>query len=150
MAKTNREYHVSWEIEVYASSAKEAAKKALAIHRDPTSTATVFDVTPTEGRNAGQTKHIDLEKGNSTVAALDKKHFTYEADAKGYRLFYKGRYIGGANEGGWKEKPLHWRHARANVKMFGEQAQMEIGYLSDGSEQRLMLNDILKEEASHS
>jgi hypothetical protein len=33
--------------------------------------------------------------------------------------------------------------------MFGEQARTEIGYLSSGTEQRLMLNDILKEEAAH-
>jgi hypothetical protein len=83
------------------------------------------------------------------MAALDKKHFTYEANADGYRLLYKGRYIGGAGVRLPREKPLHWRHARANVKMFGEQARAEIGYLVSGVEQRLMLNDILNEEAAH-
>jgi hypothetical protein len=36
------EYTVRWEIDVDADSAYEAARKALAIQRDPDSTATVF------------------------------------------------------------------------------------------------------------
>lgn len=38
------EYHVIWEIDIHADSPQEAAKKALSIHRDPESIATVFDV----------------------------------------------------------------------------------------------------------
>lgn len=38
------EWTVSWEIQVTASSAEEAARKALAIQRNPGSTATVFAV----------------------------------------------------------------------------------------------------------
>lgn len=37
-------YLVKWEIEVDAESPVEAAKKALAIQRDPDSMATVFEV----------------------------------------------------------------------------------------------------------
>lgn len=39
-----KEYFVQWEIGVMADSHEDAARKALAIHRDPNSTATVFDV----------------------------------------------------------------------------------------------------------
>jgi hypothetical protein len=37
-------YRVTWEIDIEAKSAKEAAKQALFVQRDPYSTATVFDV----------------------------------------------------------------------------------------------------------
>jgi hypothetical protein len=37
-------YRVRWEIDIDAENAGEAAKQALAIQRDPSSTATVFDV----------------------------------------------------------------------------------------------------------
>jgi len=62
MAKKLREYHVTWEIEVDATSAKGAAEAALKIMQDPTSTATTFDVTPTEGKGAGETEQIDLQE----------------------------------------------------------------------------------------
>jgi hypothetical protein len=38
------EYKVTWVIDVDARSPKAAARKALAIQRDPNSSATVFDV----------------------------------------------------------------------------------------------------------
>ena len=38
-------YRIEWEIELDADSPQEAAEKALAIHRNPNSMATVFDVT---------------------------------------------------------------------------------------------------------
>jgi hypothetical protein len=38
------EYRVMWEIDMDAESAEEAARKALAIMRDPESIATVFEV----------------------------------------------------------------------------------------------------------
>ena len=38
-------YRVTWKIDVEAKSAKEAAKQALFVQRDPVSTATIFDVT---------------------------------------------------------------------------------------------------------
>ena len=46
--RTLREYHVVWEIDVDATSYRQAAKKALEIQRDPNSTATVFDVYRTD------------------------------------------------------------------------------------------------------
>lgn len=49
-------YRVTWEIELDADTAKEAAEKALAIHRKEDSIATVFDVSPEHG----ETVRIDL------------------------------------------------------------------------------------------
>jgi hypothetical protein len=54
--ESEMEYRVVWEIDISADSPREAAEKALAIQRDPNSTATVFDVTD-EG---GEPSHIDL------------------------------------------------------------------------------------------
>jgi hypothetical protein len=39
------EYQVVWRMDIEADSAEEAAEKALAVHRDPQSIATVFEVT---------------------------------------------------------------------------------------------------------
>jgi hypothetical protein len=49
-------YHVNWEIELYAESPMDAARKALAIQRDPQSLASVFVVTGEDG----EMHHIDL------------------------------------------------------------------------------------------
>ena len=56
------EYRVKWEIDVSADSPIAAARLALAMQRDPHSTATVFDVTPIYDRPAVQpaTIRIDL------------------------------------------------------------------------------------------
>jgi hypothetical protein len=40
------EYLVEWAIEIDADSPEDAARKALAIQRDPESIATTFHVTP--------------------------------------------------------------------------------------------------------
>ncbi|MGD9622303.1 MAG: hypothetical protein AB7G47_19940 [Mycolicibacterium sp.] len=42
------EYRVTWTIDLSADSAEHAARKALAIHRNPVSIATVFQVQPHE------------------------------------------------------------------------------------------------------
>lgn len=42
-------YLVTWEIEIEASSPKEAAKEALRIQRNPESIATVFDTFDEDG-----------------------------------------------------------------------------------------------------
>jgi hypothetical protein len=47
-------YTVIWQIEVDADTPFEAAQLALAIQRDPTSTATVFIVEDSEGRQCGE------------------------------------------------------------------------------------------------
>lgn len=40
----DKPYHVAWEVDLTAASPEEAARKALAMQRDPESIATVFDV----------------------------------------------------------------------------------------------------------
>jgi hypothetical protein len=50
------EYTLSWTIDVDADSPEEAARKALAIHRDPDSWATHFDVRD----DTGQVCEVDL------------------------------------------------------------------------------------------
>ena len=54
-----REYHVVWEIDIFAESAEAAAAEALRIQRDPESTATVFDVLAV---NSDCQHKIDLEE----------------------------------------------------------------------------------------
>ena len=59
-----RDFTVLWEIHIFdCDNAKEAAAKALAIQRDPNSTALVFDVTD---QNDTQTR-VDL---------LEEQHVT--------------------------------------------------------------------------
>jgi hypothetical protein len=60
-----KEYRVVWEIELYATSPRNAARQALEIHRDPESTATVFDVyqlkpMPKNILTANEPVHVDL------------------------------------------------------------------------------------------
>jgi len=50
------EYAVIWTIDVDAGSPEEAARKALAIHRNPDSWATHFDVRD----ETGQVREVDL------------------------------------------------------------------------------------------
>lgn len=63
----------------------------------------------------------------------DRARFTYSADANGYMIFYRGKPIGGAGVKLPREKPLHWKHARANVKENGEQARRSIAELNTGN-----------------
>lgn len=58
------EYLIEWTIEVEADSPEAAAREALKIQRDPSSTSTVFGVT---GANPGDTITIDLYE-------IDEKH----------------------------------------------------------------------------
>jgi hypothetical protein len=53
-------YTVRWEIVIDADSPRDAARKALAIHRDPDSTATVFEIL---GINGEPNVLIDLAPG---------------------------------------------------------------------------------------
>jgi hypothetical protein len=51
------DYEVVWKIDIQAASAQEAALEALAIHRDPESIATVFEV---RERGCEKVKSIDV------------------------------------------------------------------------------------------
>jgi len=48
MKKEQKEYLVTWQIEIYAGSAEEAAREALEIQRDQESIANVFTVSDGE------------------------------------------------------------------------------------------------------
>lgn len=52
-----KQYRVMWEIDVWDETPLQAARQALAIQRDPGSTATVFDVYGPTGRHT----HVDTE-----------------------------------------------------------------------------------------
>jgi len=54
------EYTVCWQIEIIASSREEAAKEALAIQRDPSSEALVFDVYDAGGVHSDSYETINL------------------------------------------------------------------------------------------
>lgn len=58
-----REYMVGWIMPIMAPSAEDAARQALAIHRDPASVATVFSVVAPDG----STTRIDVENPNDPV-----------------------------------------------------------------------------------
>jgi hypothetical protein len=55
-----RSYRVRWEIDLEAANAVEAARKALAIQRDPSSLATFFTVRPVGADGAEAEIDIDL------------------------------------------------------------------------------------------
>lgn len=44
IAQATRSYLVIWEIDIVATSPEDAARQALAIQRDPISTATIFEI----------------------------------------------------------------------------------------------------------
>lgn len=48
------EYRVTWAVDITADNAEDAARQALAIHRDPQSIATVFTV-------AGDTGVVEVD-----------------------------------------------------------------------------------------
>ena len=58
-------YRVTWQIDIYASSARAAAERAQAIQRDPQSIATIFEVHEMEGSKVVNTKKVDLLKSNA-------------------------------------------------------------------------------------
>ena len=54
------EYLVTWQISITADTEQEAAKRALEIQRDPSSTATIFQVA----------KEIDLDEEITPLGGL--------------------------------------------------------------------------------
>lgn len=56
-------YRVEWSINIEAETAKDAARQALEIQRDHLSTATVFEVIPTD--SDGRAIRVDLVEGDS-------------------------------------------------------------------------------------
>jgi hypothetical protein len=60
-------YLVEWRIDIYADSPREAAEQALAIQRKPDSTATVFNVTDTDGT----TTDVDLLEDEEITGMME-------------------------------------------------------------------------------
>lgn len=60
-----KEYRVTWVIDLYAGSPREAAELALEIQRDPVSIATIFDVQELHRINSWK------KKGN-VLKAIDR------------------------------------------------------------------------------
>ena len=56
------EYYIAWDITLLAKNSVDAARKALAIHRDPQSIATVFDVTGPRGTTRVDLMEIDEQE----------------------------------------------------------------------------------------
>lgn len=72
---------------------------------------------------------------------MNVSELKFTANAHGYMLYYKERPIGGA---GTRGKPLHWKHAQANVKGFGQDAQREIEAIKQGRGQARFLEAIAR------
>ena len=64
---------VTWEIDVEANTAREAAEKALAIQRKPESAATVFDVVDGHGKKT-RIDLDELEEDGALVSVYGKEN----------------------------------------------------------------------------
>lgn len=62
---------------------------------------------------------------------LKREDLSFNYNADGYMLMYKGEFIGGASVLP-RSKPLHWRHREANLRDFKESAQRRIDELLSG------------------
>lgn len=63
-------YHIEWHIEIDADSPTDAAKRALKMHRDPDSTATVFNVTKHD--SSGVPLSIDAAEAHDKRSLFDQ------------------------------------------------------------------------------
>jgi len=90
------EYNVKWEIELDASSPEEAAKFALAIHRDPESTATVFEVKDTALTNPLifiiDTRALPEKKLDLSTVPIDAKVIVW--DNAGSQIKHRRHFAG--------------------------------------------------------
>lgn len=57
---------------------------------------------------------------------LRKKGYEFIIGADGYSVKKDGKFLGGASVKLPREKPLHWQHARANMKENVEQALLVV------------------------
>lgn len=83
-----REFRVEWEIDVYAESPELAARKALGIHRNPESIATVFTV---RDRNAPEVEPVQMD-----LTELDEPRGTlwWSADNMEEAKAWEEKYLG--------------------------------------------------------
>src|SRR5262249_30225800 len=79
-AKTMKQFHVTWTIDIDANNRQEAARRVLAIQRDPASIATVFEVKDDKGKVV----EIELSRsGIEKVMDADTKRDWEDADRHG-------------------------------------------------------------------
>jgi hypothetical protein len=69
--KPMRTFSVNWKIDIVAETPEEAAKQALEIHRDPNSTATVFDVYDDQG-NCTCVDLLETEENRTDGSAVSR------------------------------------------------------------------------------
>jgi hypothetical protein len=74
---------------------------------------------------------------------MTREDFDFTYSHKGYMLTYKGKPIGGAGTLP-TGKPKHWKHQRADLKMYREDANREIQDLLQGRGQARFLK-VIKE-----
>lgn len=75
---------------------------------------------------------------------MKREDFTYQYSPNGYTIFYKGVSIGGAGVMLPRAKPLHWKHSRANLKQFSEEAKYDIDRIISGTGQKRFYDAIEK------
>jgi hypothetical protein len=72
---------------------------------------------------------------------------TYQANADGYMLYYKGKPIGGAGVNLPRENPLRGNQGRENLKMFGQNARDAIAALKSGRGEKRFLDAMAQIDA---
>ena len=55
---------------------------------------------------------INLKKATQ----LKEEGYEFEYDADSYKVVFKGKFVGAAGVKLPRNKPLHWKHRRANIK----------------------------------
>ena len=71
---------------------------------------------------------------------MESKDFSYMANHIGYRVFYKGRPIGGS--GIIPTHTMHWRHRQRNTEEFTRLANRDIDQILAGRGRRDMVEII--------
>lgn len=74
---------------------------------------------------------------------MKRQDFTFVVDRYGYMLYYKGMPLGGASTLD-KNRKMHWKHARANIKMYSETSEREINLILQGAGQSRFIEAINK------
>ena len=72
---------------------------------------------------------------------MDRKDFSYTSSSTGYQIQYKGQNIGGAGTLP-RDKPKHWKHARADVQMHKDSAESQIRDILKGNGEKRFMDNI--------
>jgi hypothetical protein len=77
----------------------------------------------------------------SAGAPSGDPELTFRCGESGYMIFYRGQPIGGAGtlrHTTGREPSMHWRHRRANIRLFADAARREIARLKEGGGPQFM------------